>query len=65
MKLVIYTLLMIALGFLLMEWIDKVNASKDKTENYRGCIVSAYQAEKNGFSLEANLDYCEKEFRSQ
>jgi len=60
MKLLIFTFLMIALGFILSEGINYVNASKDKSEAYRGCVASAYQAQKNGFSLEDNLNYCEK-----
>lgn len=28
--------------------------------DYRGCVASAYQAEKNGFNLEENLKACEQ-----
>lgn len=31
----------------------------DRQQSYNGCVASAYQAAKHGFSLEENLAICE------
>ncbi len=45
-------------GFMYAEWVRYVESKIIKSEAHRGCVASAYQAEKNGFDLESNLNYC-------
>lgn len=50
MKIIIFLL---ALAFLAFCFIPKATSDAK-----RGCIASAYQAERNGFNLEENLKTC-------
>lgn len=50
MKIIVFLL---ALSFLAFCFVPET-----MSDNKRGCIASAYQAERNGFNLEENLKSC-------
>lgn len=58
MKYLITFISFFIVGYAYAEWVSYVESKMIKPEAYRGCIASAYQAEKNGFNLEKNLNYC-------